>query len=341
MSAGAGRVRGVLAAVLVVLALLVTPVAVVAAHARIQLTDTDRFVARYGPLASDRGVQDAVADAAIAGLDATVDFSSLAGSALTDLLDRLSLPSVVGSVIQSLGDRAASTVRSVIDEQVRALVASDQFPALWEGMLRQAHSRALAGVQGDPSASLVVRGDTLVLQVGPVVDRARQALADRGVRFASLIPAVDRTVDLVELPGLSAVATGHRAVAAFGIWLPVAVVVLLAAGVASARRRRQAVLWTGLGLAGLMVVTLVVLAVVRSRLGAPAHDEAAGALDRSRALLRVAAYDVAAGGVIRTTAILLVVGLVAAVAAHVVGRLTAPPAVPPAPPAPAPDEQAV
>ena len=324
-------VRGAVAGLLVVVGLLVTPVAVVAAHARPQLTDTERFVATFGPLASDRGVQDAVADAAIAGVDATVDFSSLAGAAVSGLLDQMSLPSLVGSAVQSLGDRAASAVRSVVDEQIRSLVTSDAFPRIWEGMLRQAHSRALAGVQGDASASLVVRGDTVVLQVGPVVDRARQALVDRGVRFASLIPAVDRTVDLVEVPGLSAAVTGHGAAAAAGIWLPLVAAVLVAVGVALARRRRRAVLWTGLGLAGIAVVTLVGLALARTTLGAAAHDEAAGPLDRSRALLRVAAYDAVTGGVLRTTAILLVTGVIAAVAAYAVGRVGVPPAAPPQP----------
>lgn len=337
-----GAWRSAVAALLVVVGLLVTPVAVVAAHARPQLTDTERFVATFGPLATDRGVQDAVGDAAISAVDATVDFTTLAGSALTDLVDQLSLPPVVGAAIGSLGDRAADALRSLLDEQIRSVVTSDAFPQVWQGMLRQAHSRALAGVQGDASASLVVRGDTLVLQVGPVVERARQVLLDRGVRVASLIPTVDRTVELVEVPGLSAAVTVHGAVAALGVWLPVTAAVLLAAGVAVARRRRRTVLWTGLGLVAVTAVLLVVLAVVRATLAAPTHDEAAGTLDRSRALLRVAAYDVAVRGIVRTAAILLVAGVLAAVAAHVVGRLLLPSGAPAAqPPAPSRDVEAV
>ena len=215
-----GRVRGVAAAILVVVGLVLAPVSVVVAHARSLLTDTDRFVATFGPLASDRGVQDAVGDAAIAAVDATVDFSALADSALQGLADRLSLPPLVTGALQSVGDGVAGALRSVVDDQIRSIVTSDAFPPLWEQMLRAAHARAVAGIQGDPSAALVVRGDTLLLQVGPVVDRARQILVDRGSRFASLIPQVDRTVELVEVPGLSAVAAGHGAVVVLGAWLP-------------------------------------------------------------------------------------------------------------------------
>ena len=320
-----GRVRGVAAAILVVVGLVLAPVSVVVAHARSLLTDTDRFVATFGPLASDRGVQDAVGDAAIAAVDATVDFSALADSALQGLADRLSLPPLVTGALQSVGDGVAGALRSVVDDQIRSIVTSDAFPPLWEQMLRAAHARAVAGIQGDPSAAFVVRGDTLLLQVGPVVDRARQILVDRGSRFASLIPQVDRTVELVEVPGLSAVAAGHGAVVVLGVWLPVATVVLVLVGVLLARRRRNAVLRTGAGLALVAGVLLAVLAAVRAVLAAPAHDPSAVALDRSRSLLRVAAYDAAAGGIVRTAAVLLVLGAVSVLAAHVVGRLARPP----------------
>ncbi|HEY0117466.1 MAG TPA: hypothetical protein VGC04_01670 [Cellulomonas sp.] len=316
------RVRGITAAVLIVVGLVLTPVAMVAAHARTQLTDTDRFVATFAPLASDRGVQDAVGDAAIAAVDSTVDFSALAALAIQGLPD--STPPAVTGLLALLGDRAASALRSIVDEQIRSVVGSDAFPQLWEQMLRVAHSRVVAGVQADASASLVLRGDTVVLQVGPIVERARQLLVDRGSQFASRIPPVNRTVDLVEVPGLSTAATSYGAVVALGVWLPVAAALLVVVGVVLARRRRVTVLRTGLGLAGVAVVVLVALAVVRAVLMTPAHEVSTAALDRSRALLLTAAYDAATGGVVRTTAIALVVGVVAAVAAHLLGRLAAP-----------------
>jgi hypothetical protein len=336
---GWDRARSTVAAVLVVVGLVLTPVAVVAAHARPLLTDTDRFVASFGPLASDRGVQDAVADAAIAGVDARVDFSALAATALQNLGGQLSLPPAVVIALQALGDRAATALRGVVDDQIRSVVASDGFAAVWQQMLRTAHAQALAGVQGDPSAALVVQGDTLVLQVGPLVDRVRQALVDRGYRFAALLPQVDRTVELVDVPGLGQVVRGHRAVSALGVWLPVAAALLVAGGLLLARRRRPALLRAGAGLAAVSAVLLVVLALVRAHLAAPSRVQGGAALDRSRSLLRVAAYDVAANGVVRAAAILLVAGVVVAIAAHLVGRLLVPP--PAAAPTPAVGDVAV
>lgn len=322
------RALAVVAAVLVAVGLVLTPVAVVAADARPLLTDTDRFVATFGPLAGDRAVQDAVADAVMAGIDSRVDFSVLAATALQNVGGQLSLPPAAVAALQALGDRAAGALRAVVDDQVRSLVSSDGFAAVWRQMLRTAHAQALAGLRDDPSAGLVIRGDTLVLQVGPVLDRARQALLDRGYRVAALIPQLDRTVELVDVPGLGQVAGGHRAATALGVWLPIAAALLVVGGLVLARRRRPAVLRAGAGLALVSAVLLVVLAVVRTRLAAPARDAGAAAADRSRSLLRVAAYDVAANGVVRTATVLLVVGVVAGIVAHLLGRLLAPPAAP-------------
>jgi hypothetical protein len=92
------------------------------------------------------------------------------------------------------------------------------------------------------------------------------------------------------------------------------------------------VLRTGAGLAAVSAALLVAVAVARSRLAAPAGT---AALDRSRSLLRVAAYDATVAGIVRAAAILLVLGVVAAVAAHLAGRLLVPPPGA-ATPAPAP-----
>lgn len=333
--AGRAGARSWLAVVLVVVGLVLTPVAVVAAHARPLLGDTNRFVATFAPLAADRGVQDAVADAAIAAVDERVDFAALAAAALQDVGG--GLPPAAVAALRVLGDRAAGALRAMVDEQIRQVVSSDAFAAVWQQMLRTAHATALSGIAGGPSAPLVVQGDTLLLRVGPVVDRARQALLDRGNVFASLVPQVDRTVELVDVPGLGQVVRGHRAVTTLGFWLPVAAALLVVGGVLLAHRRRRAVLRAGAGLVALSAALLVALAVTRSRLAAPAAAPGTAVLDRSRALLRVAAYDATVAGVVRATTILLVLGVVAAVAAHLIGRLLVPPAAaaPPAPPMPA------
>src|SRR3954470_17630046 len=51
-----------LATVLIVIGAILAPVAVVASWAKVQLTDTDSFIAAYAPLANDPGVQAFVTD---------------------------------------------------------------------------------------------------------------------------------------------------------------------------------------------------------------------------------------------------------------------------------------
>ena len=67
------RGRTVAAVVLVVVALLLAPVAVISAWARIQLVDTDQFVATFAPLAEEPAVQSYIGDQVTAAIEEQVD----------------------------------------------------------------------------------------------------------------------------------------------------------------------------------------------------------------------------------------------------------------------------
>ncbi|MEV1131486.1 hypothetical protein [Agromyces sp. NPDC049794] len=80
-----GRGRTVAAVVLVVVGLLLAPVAVISAWARLELVDTDRFVATFAPLADDPAVQAYVGDQVTAAIEEQVDIPGLTA----DLFDGL------------------------------------------------------------------------------------------------------------------------------------------------------------------------------------------------------------------------------------------------------------
>src|ERR687897_1930966 len=69
--------RTAAAIVLVVVGLLLAPVAVISAWARLELVDTERFVATFAPLAEEPAVQDYITEQATAAIEEQVDIPGL------------------------------------------------------------------------------------------------------------------------------------------------------------------------------------------------------------------------------------------------------------------------
>src|SRR4051812_30400701 len=86
-----GRWRAVVAVVLILFGCLLAPVAVVAGWAKVTLTDTDRFVATYAPLARDPAVQAYVVDQAVNVINQNVDVNALT-SEVIDGIKSLGVP---------------------------------------------------------------------------------------------------------------------------------------------------------------------------------------------------------------------------------------------------------
>ena len=86
---------------LILLGVLLAPVAVITGWATWTLTDTDRFVATYAPLADSPEVQSYVVDQAMAAVDDRVDF------------DQLTPELVDGLVALGTGPRATTALRTL------------------------------------------------------------------------------------------------------------------------------------------------------------------------------------------------------------------------------------
>ncbi|BDZ55595.1 hypothetical protein GCM10025870_26680 [Agromyces marinus] len=250
------RWRTVVASLLVILGLLLAPVAVVSAWARAELVDTDRFVATFGPLAEDPDVQAFVADQVTTVIEEQVDIPQLT-SDVFDGIRALDLPPRAEDALGLLEAPAAQGLSSLVGSTVDRVIASDAFAAVWRQALTVSHQQLTAALQGDPEAALEIGGDgTLSVQLGPIVEAVKQRLLDQGVGFASAIPAVDLSVQVVQADSLVLVQTIYALAVAVGAWLPWVVLVLLAAGVLVAKRRSVALAWTGAGLAAIMLLTL-------------------------------------------------------------------------------------
>jgi hypothetical protein len=108
-----------------------------------------------------------------------------------------------------------------------------------------------------------VNGGTVTLDIGEVVDQARQTLVEAGLSPAGRIADVDKQLVLLQSGQLEKIRGAARLLDTVGNWLPVITVVIGAAGVLLAHRCRRALARTALGAAFACLVVAVGLAVVR------------------------------------------------------------------------------
>jgi hypothetical protein len=250
------RGRTIAAVALVLVGLLLAPVAVISAWARLQLVDTDRFVATFAPLAEDPDVQAFISDEVTTAIEEQVDIPALTKDVF-DGIRSLNLPPRAEDALGLLEAPAAQGLATLVGTAVDRIVASDAFADIWTAALRASHTQFTAALQGDPDAALAIGDDgSLSIQLGPVIEQVKQRLEDQGIGFASAIPVIERSVVIAKVDSLVLVQTVYTLAVAVGTWLPFVVLLLLAAGVLVAKRRSAALVWTAGGLALTMILTL-------------------------------------------------------------------------------------
>lgn len=252
-----------LATVLIVLGAILAPVAVVASWAKVQLTDTDSFVATYAPLANDAGVQAFVTDEAVKAVQDNVDIDQLTSQVIDGITD-LGTGPVATKALESLKAPLAQGIESLLRSTVQRFVASDAFAQVWQQALRTSHDQLIATMQNDPKAAITVGSDGSVgIQLAPIIDRVKQLLLDQGVTFAAQIPSVDRTITVAQSSSIPTLQLFYGLAVAAGAWLPWVAIGLLALGVVVARRRALALVWAAVALGLAMGVTLAAIGIGR------------------------------------------------------------------------------
>ncbi|MEV7558984.1 hypothetical protein [Streptomyces sp. NPDC089795] len=196
---------------------------------------------------------------------------------------------------------------TLLGEALHSFAGTDAYRTAWDAANRAAHAAFL-------DALTTGRGDALTIDLAPVIAQVRGDLVADEVPFADRIPVTHLTVKVMEYDNLAALRKGFHMLEVAGVWLPVLTLLLAAAAIAVAVHRRRAVMATGAGLAvGAGLLWLAVDVCRRLTL-----DDLPADIDRPAA---GAVYD-ALTAYLRTTAwVVLVIGLAAALAAWVMGRL--------------------
>lgn len=259
------RWRSAVSAVLIILATLVAPAAVVASWAKVELTSTDAFVRTFGPLASDPAVQQLVADRVVQAVDEQVDIDGLTKQAF-DAIAGLNVPPRAKAALQTLEAPAAAGIKSLISSSVNDFVRSDAFADAWTQALRTTHSQLLARANRSPQDQVVTVDNSgrIGIQLAPLIDQVKTRLVARGVPLASQIPEVNRTIVVATASQAPKIRTAYNAAVQLGIWLPILALVLLVAGVLSANHRRRTLVVATCAITAIMVLTGIALAVARA-----------------------------------------------------------------------------
>ena len=232
-----GRGRRSAAWVLLVVAVLLTPITIATRWVSFEITSEERFVNTLGPLAEDPQVQQAVADRVTQIIFEQVDVAALAQDALPDRADFLAAPLAAG-------------VESFTNEQALRLLQSEQFAELWEDALRVAHRAADALLTGKDEGAVQVQDGQVVLDLSTIVQAVVDRLADRGLTFVESLPtdAVSGEIVLFESTALADAQALVGLLNTLSWVLLVVALVCFAASVLVLGDRRRGLVRVGVGL---------------------------------------------------------------------------------------------
>ncbi|MFJ1891560.1 MULTISPECIES: hypothetical protein [unclassified Streptomyces] len=284
------RARSFLAVLLVLVAAVLTPLSIVSTWAKNQIGDTDNYVAMMAPLASDPDVRAAVTDRVTGAVMKHLDVKAL----LSDVspADR----PVLDKALSKLNGPLTTGMSDFVHGTVEGFVAGDAFARIWTDLNRTAQSATVKALSGSGGGAVKLTGDTVTIDLAPVVDRVKQRLVDRGLGIAAKLPEIHTDFTVMTSDSVGKAKKWFRALQLLGFWLPLVTLVLAAGGVLLAVRRRRALVTAALAVAaGAAVLGLAVwlgrafyLDSLPSEVSQPAAGSVFDALvGRMRALVRL------------------------------------------------------
>ena len=256
--------RVTVSALCIVLGCVLAPVSVASVWVHNILADTETYVETVAPIAEEPAVQAALADAVTTAVLDSLDLEKLTTDALTTVSELEDMPPRVASALPALAVPLSSGIESFTRDQVDKALASDRFAEIWAHVNRLAHEQVLRLLRGDQGGAVSAQGDTITINLGPIVEDVSNQLVDAGFSLAGNIPTVDREFTLVQSDAVTKSQSAYRLLDALGTWLPFVSLALIAAGVLLARDRWRALLRGALGVTAAMVLLGVGLAIART-----------------------------------------------------------------------------
>jgi len=254
--------RAFFATILIVLGCVLAPVAVVGVWAGNEVSDTGRYVATVEPLIHDPAIQNALTDKITNEIMSQLNVTGIVNQASSQLQSRGLTR--ISSLLGTFGPQITSAVTGFVHSTVHTVIASQAMATAWVQVNTVAHSAVVKLLSGQGGGPITTSNGQITLNLGPLIAVAKQDLVAHGFKLASNIPPVTPTFALFQAKDLGKAQALYRLITTLKIVLPILALVLLAAGVFTARGRRRALTAAGLGLAASMVVLAIGLLIART-----------------------------------------------------------------------------
>jgi hypothetical protein len=303
--------RTPVAIVLIVLGCIIAPVAVLGVWAGNEVSDTGRWVATVEPLIHDPAIQNVLTDKITNEITSQLNLTGNINQAAAQLHDKGLTR--ISSLLTSFGPQIASSVTGFIHSTVHKVITSPAVAKIWVQVNTVAHQALVKVLSGEGNGAISTSNGQIVLNLGPFIAVVKQDLVAHGFELANSIPPISPTIALFQANDLGKAQTAYRLIKTLKIVLPIVMLLLLAAGVYVARRRRRALIGASLGLAVSMLVLAIGLLIGRSIYlnSVPPSvlpgDAAAAAFDAMVYFIRI------------TLRVVLAVALVVAIGAFITG----------------------
>ena len=295
-------------ALLLILATILTPVAIVAAYIRAEVTDSGRYIATIKPLSTDPAIQNYVATTATNQLFANVDVNSYVSQALPPQGQVL-----VGPI--------TSGMKSFVNSATLKVVQSSQFQTVWIQANTAAHQALNKLLTGQGKGVTISSDGSVTLNLAVVAEQVKAQLEQTGIGLFSKIPAdkVSGSVTIFKSKGLYRARRVVQAIDRLGFILPIVVIVFFALAILLSLDRRRGFMWASGGLLLGTAIVAIGLALARAAyldavVGSMPRDAAASFWDIMLRFLRTSNRNVALVALIA-----LVVALIAGSARAEVG----------------------
>lgn len=246
--------RSVAALLVFIIAVLVTPVALVGHWGHRTVIDTTRYLETVGPLAADPAVQESISEAVTNAITSQINTEELVGGLLGNIVEN-------PTILDKLSGPISAGIDGLIGQAVSAFVASDAFQEIWVTLNTGIQKSLLLILEGKDGGPVSLQGDEVVLDVSSLITAVQQNLVDRGVTVAANIPVpdVDKQVVLFSSPALAQIRAIYGLTSPMLAWFPLILAALFALAVWLSRRKGRMVLATGVALIIMTGATKVLL----------------------------------------------------------------------------------
>jgi hypothetical protein len=227
--------------ILLVLAALLSIPAVVVIWLQRDVVSVDGYTAAARGIIAEPHVQDDIADRVTNAVMNTLPIESMVDSAAGELPPRL------GELMDKISPALDGAVNDYVSNASTSFVHSPQFEAVWTLINRIAHQAVLRLLHGE--------GDSVTLDLAPVVQEVKARLLQHGFELANEIPEVHLQYELVTVPQIAKARNLYSTCQVLLWLLPLLVLLCLVGGVILAPDRWQGIMWAAVGIALAMGVT--------------------------------------------------------------------------------------